>query len=64
MTASKRESPPLPARVAVRCEGCGATRTTLVLHDNALQRAQRCEACGAAATIVTATHVAGCSCCG
>lgn len=64
MTSPKVAHTQLPARVTIRCQACGATRTTVVLHDNALQRAQRCEACRGDAVIVASMPVFGCSCCG
>jgi hypothetical protein len=55
----------LPARVTVRCPACGAARTALALHDNALARARRCTECAATGEVVAVEplHGLGCSCC-
>lgn len=66
MTASQTLDIDLPARVAVRCAACGHVRSSLVLHDNALERIQRCERCGGDAEIeeARAAHGFMCACCG
>lgn len=66
MTATNAPEIELPARMTVRCAACGHVRSSLVLHDNALERIQRCERCGDDAEVVASlpAHAFACSCCG